>query len=147
MEIRPLLDEILGGRDISNWNEYSEDIAYNNWKNNRVSLDFNTVYNNILSNAPRGSYLEWVRNHNNKETVNFRRRIKYRYDKFRNVREIVMYLHENNYLAGKYGSPTPNQVEDLIGKFYIWYRMRSFNDDENEVLGMFLDNQEEIEDE
>lgn len=147
MEIRPLLDEILGGRDISNWNEYSEDIAYNNWKNNRVSLDFNTVYNNILSNAPRGSYLEWVRNHNNKETVNFRRRIKYRYDKFRNVREIVMYLHENNYLTGKHGSPTPNQVEDLIGKFYIWYRMRSFNDDENEVLGMFLDNQEEIEDE
>lgn len=147
MEIRPLLDEILGGRDISNWNEYSEDIAYNNWKNNRVSLDFNTVYNNILSNAPRGSYLEWVRNHNNKETVNFRRRIKYRYDKFRNVREIVMYLHENNYLAGKHGSPTPNQVEDLIGKFYIWYRMRSFNDDENKVLGMFLDNQEEVEDE
>lgn len=147
MEIRPLLDEILGGRDISNWNEYSEDIAYNNWKNNRVSLDFNTVYNNILSNAPRGSYLEWVRNHNNKETVNFKRRIKYRYDKFRNVREIVMYLHENNYLAGKNGSPTPNQVEDLIGKFYIWYRMRSFNDDENKVLGMFLDNQEEVEDE
>ena len=147
MEIRPLLDEILGGRDISNWDEYSEDIAYNNWKNNRVSLDFNTVYNNILSNAPRGSYLEWVRNHNNKETVNFRRRLKYRYDKFRNVREIVMYLHENNYLAGKYGSPTPNQVEDLIGKFYIWYRMRSFDDEENRVLGMFLDNQEEIEDE
>lgn len=147
MEIRSLLDEILGGRDISNWNEFAEDIAYNNWKSGRVSLRFSTVYNNILANAPRGSYLEWVKNHNNHETQIFRRRIKYRYDKFRNVREIVMYLHEMNYLAGKYGSPTPNQVEDLIGKFYIWYNERVFSPEEHKVLSMFLDDQEEVKDE
>lgn len=147
MEIRALLDEILGGRDISHWNEFAEDIAYNNWKSGRVSLRFSTVYNNILANAPRGSYLEWVNNHNNHETQNFRRRLKYRYDKFRNVREIVLYLHEMNYLSGKYGSPTPNQVEDLIGKFYIWYNERVFSPEENQALSMFLDDQEEVADE
>lgn len=147
MEIRQLLDEILGGRDISNWNEYAEDIAYNNWKSNRVSLNFATVYNNILANAPRGSYLDWVKDHNNHETQLFRRRLKYRYDKFRNVREIVMYLHENNYLAGRYGSPTPHQAEELIGKFYVWYKERLFSPEENQVLSMFLDYQDGVDDE
>lgn len=146
MEIRQLLDEILGGRDISNWNEYAEDIAYNNWKSNRVSLNFATVYNNIIANAPRGSYLDWVKDHNNHETQLFRRRLKYRYDKFRNVREIVMYLHENNYLAGRYGSPTPHQAEELIGKFYVWYKARLFSPEENQALSMFLDDQEEVDD-
>lgn len=138
MAIRDLLLEMLGNRRIDKWNELSEEIAYNNWINNRASLNFSAVYNNILEYAPPGSYLHWVKFHNNEETKRFRRKLKYRYDTFKSVREIVLYLHSNNYLAGKYGSPTPNQVEDMLGKNSIWYVDRHYTEDESEQLRNFF---------
>lgn len=139
MKIRDLILEIVGYRNIDDWDDMAEDIAYNNWINNRVSLRFSAVYNNILSYAPPGSYLHWVKHNNNEETRKFKRKLKYRYDKFKSVREIVLYLHSNNYLAGKYGSPTPNQVEDMLGKSSIWYIGRIYTDDESEQLKNFFD--------
>lgn len=139
MKLRDLISEIVGYRNIDNWDDMAEDIAYNNWINNRVSLRFSAVYNNILSYAPPGSYLHWVKHNNNEETRKFKRKLKYRYDKFKSVREIVLYLHSNNYLAGKYGSPTPNQVEDMLGKSSIWYIGRIYTDDESEQLKNFFD--------
>lgn len=138
MAIRDLLLEMLGNRNLNDWNELAEEIAYNNWINNRVSLSFSAVYNNILEYAPPGSYLHWVKFHNNEETRRFRRKLKYRYDTFKSVREIVLYLHSKNYLAGKYGSPTPNQVEDMLGKDSIWYVGRNYNEDESEQLRNFF---------
>lgn len=138
MAIRDLLLEMLGNRSIDKWNELSEEIAYNNWINNRASLTFSAVYNNILEYAPPGSYLHWVKFHNNEETKRFRRKLKYKYDTFKSVREIVLYLHSKNYLAGKYGSPTPNQVEDMLGKDSIWYVGRNYNEDESEQLRNFF---------
>lgn len=138
MAIRDLLLEMLGNRNLNNWNELAEEIAYNNWINNRVSLSFSAVYNNILEYAPPGSYLHWVKFHNNEETRRFRRKLKYIYDTFKSVREIVLYLHSKNYLAGKYGSPTPNQVEDMLGKDSIWYVGRNYNEDESEQLRNFF---------
>ena len=138
MAIRDLLLEMLGNRNLDNWNELAEEIAYNNWMNNRVSLSFSAVYNNILEYAPPGSYLHWVKFHNNEETKRFRRKLKYRYDTFKSIREIVLYLHSKNYLAGKYGSPTPNQVEDMLGKDSIWYVGRNYNEDESEQLRNFF---------
>lgn len=139
MRLRDLISEIVGYRNIDDWDDMAEDIAYNNWINNRVSLRFSAVYNNILSYAPPGSYLHWVKHNNNEETRKFKRKLKYRYDKFKSVREIVLYLHSNNYLAGKYGSPTPNQVEDMLGKSSIWYIGRIYTDDESEQLKNFFD--------
>lgn len=139
MKLRDLILEIVGYRNIDDWDDMAEDIAYNNWINNRVSLRFSAVYNNILSYAPPGSYLHWVKHNNNEETRKFKRKLKYRYDKFKSVREIVLYLHSNNYLAGKYGSPTPNQVEDMLGKSSIWYIGRIYTDDESEQLKNFFD--------
>lgn len=138
MAIRDLLLEMLGNRNISNWNELAEDIAFNNWVNERVSLPFQSVYNNILEYAPPGSYLNWVKYNNNDETRRFKRRLKYRYDTFKSVREIVLYLHSNNYLAGKYGSPTPNQVEDMLDKHSIWYIDRHYTEEESEQLRNFF---------
>ena len=138
MILRDLILEIVGYRNIDNWDDFAEDIAYNNWINNRVSLRFSSVYNNILSYAPPGSYLHWVKYHNNEETRKFRRKLKYRYDKFKSVREIVLYLHSNNYLAGKYGSPTPNEVEDMLGKSNIWYASRNYTSEESEKLKNFF---------
>lgn len=139
MILRDLILEIVGYRNIDNWDDFAEDIAYNNWVNNRVSLRFSSVYNNILSYAPPGSYLHWVKYNNNEETRKFRRKLKYRYDKFKSVREIVLYLHSNNYLAGKYGSPTPNEVEDMLGKSNIWYTGRNYTSEESETLKKFFD--------
>lgn len=139
MKLRDLILEIVGYRNIDDWDDMAEDIAYNNWINNRVSLRFSSVYNNILSYAPPGSYLHWVKHNNNEETRKFKRKLKYRYDKFKSIREIVLYLHSNNYLAGKYGSPTPNQVEDMLGKSSIWYIGRIYTDDESEQLKNFFD--------
>lgn len=139
MKLRDLILEIVGYRNIDDWDDMAEDIAYNNWINNRVSLRFSAVYNNILSYAPPGSYLHWVKHNNNEETRKFKRKLKYRYDKFKSVREIVLYLHSNNYLSGKYGSPTPNQVEDMLGKSSIWYIGRIYTDDESEQLKNFFD--------
>lgn len=138
MALRDLLMEMLGDRSIDNWDELAEDIAYNNWINGRVSRTFSAVYTNILEYAPPGSYLHWVKYHNNDETKRFRRKLKYRYDKFKSVREIVLYLHSNNYLAGKFGSPTPNQSEDLIGKSSIWYTERYYTQEESEQLKNFF---------
>lgn len=138
MAIRDLLLEMLGNRKLDDWNELAEDIAFNNWVNERVSLPFSAVYNNILEYAPPGSYLHWVKFNNNVETRRFRKRLKYRYDTFKSVREIVLYLHSNNYLAGKYGSPTPNQVEDMLGKYSIWYTDRHYSEDESEQLRNFF---------
>lgn len=138
MDIRLLVTEILG-RNSSGWNESAEQIVYDNWKNNRRSLTFDEVYRNLLEQAPLGSYLYWVKYHGNNEITNFRRRLKYRYDTFKSNREIVLYLHVNNYLAGKFGSPTPNEVEQLLGKDSIWYAPRTYTDEESKVLTMFLD--------
>lgn len=146
MEVKFLIEEILGGRNTTNrWSEFAEEIAYHNWKNNRKSLPFGTVYKNILSNASPGSYLEWVREHNNEETRRFRSRLKYRYDNFKSNREIVLYLHKNNYMAGRLGSPTPNEVEDLLLNFSIWYEHRHYTDEENMVLSNFLSDNVDID--
>lgn len=148
MEFRILIMEILGGRNVNNWNESAEEIAYNNWKNNRVSLTFGEVYSNILSVAIPGSYLHWVKYHNNDETRKFRNRLRYRYNTFKSIREIVLYLHENNYLAGRGVSPTMNEVEDMLIKDNLWYKFRTYTEEENKVLSNFLqdDNPSDLED-
>lgn len=138
MNINSLITEMLGGRDTSSWNELAEEIVYNNLVNERASLPFTDVYTKLLASAPPGSYLYWVKQHSNRETQNFRRRLKYRYDTFKSIREIVLYLHEQNYLSGKLGSPTPNEVEQTLGKDYIWYVPRFYTKEEKELLNRFL---------
>lgn len=147
MDIRFLIEEILGGRSVNNWNEFAEDIVYNNWQNDRKSLNFSLVYKNILDQAPTGSYLEWVKYHNNEETRRFRERLRYRYNTFKSNREIVLYLHSRNYLAGKHGSPNENQVEDLLLDFNIWYEYRNYTDEESKILSNFIQDNIEIENE
>lgn len=139
MNIRNLLIEVLGSRNLKDWSEMANDIAYNNVVNDRASLPFEQIYNNLLNESPPGSYLNWVKYHNNEETRKFRRRIKYRYDNFKSIREILLYLHSQNYLAGRWGSPTPNQVEDMLGKEYLWYRNRYYNKEEKSELLAFLE--------
>ena len=65
MNIRSLIIEILGGRSVSEWTDEAADIAYNNWVNNRKSLTFDEVYENILSVAVPSSHLHWIKYHNN----------------------------------------------------------------------------------
>ena len=138
MNINSLITEMLGGRDTSSWNEFAEEIVYNNMVNERASLPFTDVYTKLLASAPPGSYLYWVKQHSNRETQNFRRRLKYRYDTFKSIREIVLYLHEQNCLSGKLGSPTPDEVEQTLGKDYIWYVPRFYTKEEKELLKRFL---------
>lgn len=147
MDIRGLIIDILGGRSVSEWTDEAADIAYNNWVNNRKSLTFDEVYENILSIAVPSSYLHWVKYHNNEETRRFRNRIKYRYNKFKSIREICLYLHSQNYLASKYGSPTENEVEDLLMKDHLWYKHRNYTEEENSVLSSFLQDELDVENE
>lgn len=145
--IRDLIFEILGKRNISRWNENAEEILYNNFVNNRVSLTFDEVYNNILESAPPTSYLSWVRYNNNDETRKFKDKLRYRYNKFKSVREICLYLHSNNYLASKFGSPNEQQVQEMLNKFDIWYKYREYTKDELRELMAFVGISNEDEDE
>lgn len=147
MLFRDLIVEIVGGRSVSEWSDEAADIAYNNWKNGRKSLTFDEVYENILNVAVPSSYLYWVKEHNNEETRRFRNRLKYRYNKFKSIREICLYLHSKNYLASKYGSPTEGEVEDLLMKEYLWYKPRNYTDEENTMLSSFLQDELSVENE
>lgn len=137
MDLRTLLEEILG-RKLKIIDENVDQILYENVTHNRKSLTFNEIYTNLLANAPAGSYLEWVRKNSNDEVKNFRRRLKYRYDKFKSIREIMLYLHTNNYLVGKFGSPTPNIIEQYLQNDSLWYMPRVYTTEELELLNKFL---------
>lgn len=137
MDLRTLLEEILG-RKLKIIDENVNQILYENITHNRKSLTFNEVYANLLANAPVGSYLEWIRHHSNDEVKNFRRRLQYRYNKFKSVREIMLYLHTNNYLAGKFGSPTPNIIEQYLQNDSLWYMPRVYTPEELELLNKFI---------
>lgn len=137
MELQVLLEEILG-RKVKSINENVEAILYENIHNNRKSLPFAEVYNNLLNSAPEGSYLKWASKNSNNEIHNFRRRLKYRYDKFKSLREIVIYLKNNNYLSGKFGSPTPNIIEQYLQNYNLWYTPRVYTPEELEILDKFI---------
>jgi hypothetical protein len=56
-------------------------------------------------------------------------------------------LHSQNYLASKYGSPTENEVEDLLMKDHLWYKHRNYTEEENSVLSSFLQDELDVENE
>ena len=137
MNVRELVNEITG-RKVRIMNERVDEVLYTNYKHKRKSRPFKEWYPMLLNIAPMGSYLEWVKHTQNTETRKFRSRLRDRFNRFRSVREIVLYLHGQNYLAGKFGSPTPNEVEDLLERKELWYEPRNFTREEQETLDNFL---------